>query len=181
MRVSRHRLLRRLILDYRKLGPSAPFALGQQVIEVVLSQDGTAAVIGAIDAAPSRPPQPALDRHLLPVIGLDALRDDVKILVGRVLRQVVEFLGGRHLRKGVPVTVTSTFANGAIYIFGDAERGAFGSDDRRAWAQRFLEALQREVDGDQPFAKSGCLAGTLADLPEDDLDFLAIVDQRNTP
>jgi hypothetical protein len=47
------------------------------------------------------PRNPALDRYLLPVIGLAELDDNVKQLSGRVLRQVVEHLGGQHERKGL--------------------------------------------------------------------------------
>ncbi len=62
-------------LDYRRFGPLEAFARserGRRVIEVVLSRDAVAAVVGAIDAAPERPPQPALDRYLLVALELDA-------------------------------------------------------------------------------------------------------------
>lgn len=139
----RHPKLAKFVLNYQQLGPSASFArsaLGQQLIEVILSRDAATAIVGAIDAAPARPPQPALDRYLLPTIGLAALDDNVKILAGRVIRQVVEHLGGEHKKKGVPVTVASVFANGSIYTLPNTKRGKLGSADRRAWAEQQIGA-----------------------------------------
>lgn len=108
--------------------------------EVILSRDALAAVIGAIDAAPARPPQPALDRYLLPTIGLAALDDKVKQLSGRILRQVVEHLGGQHERKGVPVNVASAYANRSIYTLPTTKRGKLSAADRRAWAEQQVDA-----------------------------------------
>ena len=137
--MQRHPWLAKFALNYLLLGPLAAFArsaLGQQVIEVILSRDAVTALVGAIDAAPARPPQPALDRYLLPVIGLAALDDNVKMLSGRVIRQLVEFLGGQHQRKGVPITVASVFANGSIYTLPTTKRGKFDAANRRAWAEQ---------------------------------------------
>jgi hypothetical protein len=141
--MQRHPWLTNFVLNERQLGPAAAFArsaLGQKVTEVVLSRDALTAVIGAIDAAPARPPQPALDRYLLPVIGLAALDDNVKQLSGRILRQVVEHLGGRHERKGVPVNVASAYANGSIYTLPTTKRGKLSAADRRAWAEQQVAA-----------------------------------------
>ena len=141
--MQRHPWLTNFTINYQNLGPSVSFArsaTGQLVTGVILSQEAVTAIVGAIDAAPARPPQPALDRYLLPVIGLAALDDNVKTLSGRVIRQVVEFLGGQRERKGVPVTVASVFANGSIYTLPSTKRGKLGAADRRAWAEHQLAA-----------------------------------------
>ena len=139
--MQRHPRFKSFVLDNKQLGPSAPFAqtsIGKLVIEVLLSTDAVNALLGAIDAAPARPPHPALDRHLLPVLGPAALDDSVKILCGRVVRQVVEHLGGRHVRKGVPITVASVFANGSVYVLPSTRRGKFGPAERLAWVEEQL-------------------------------------------
>ncbi len=139
----RHPRFKSFVLDYSQLGPSAPFARtpeGRSVIDVVLSTGAVDAVLGAIDSSPARPPHPALDRHLLPVIGSAALDDGVKILCGRVVRQLVEHLGGRHVRKGVSITVASVFANGSIYVLRSTRRGKFNAAERKAWVEEQLAA-----------------------------------------
>ncbi|MBK1659856.1 hypothetical protein [Paracraurococcus ruber] len=140
----RHPSLSTFKLNHDRLGPStalARSARGQQIIDTLLSRDAVTALVGAIDAAPSRPPQPALDRHLLAAIGLDALDDEVKILIGRIIRQIVEHLGGHHVRKGVPITVASIFANGSIYELPGTTRGKVAPADRRAWAEQQVATL----------------------------------------
>ena len=145
----RHPSFLKFDIDYSLLGPSvtlAKSASGQQIIESMLSRDAVNAVIGAITVAPSRPPQPALDRYLLPVIGMRAADDDVKILVGRVLRQMIEYLGGTRIRPGVAVTVASVFANGSIYSLPTTRHGRMDAAARRVWAeQRIAELAKAEA------------------------------------
>jgi len=137
--MSIHPDLSNFTIDFDRLGPSAPLArtaLGQRVIECITNANAVVAVIGAIDAASTRPPLPALDRYLLNDIGVEAARDDVKILTGRIVRQIVEHLGGEHVRTGVEITEASIFTTGSIYRLPTTIRGRMNAADRRAWAER---------------------------------------------
>ena len=143
----RHPSFTKFSLNYGVLRASASLArsaLGQRILEVMLSRDAVNAVIGAIEAAPTRPPFPALDRFLLPAIGLRAADDDVKILVGRILRQMIEHLGGAHVRSGVPITEASVFANGSIYSLPTTRRGRMNAAARRAWAERRIANFSQD-------------------------------------
>ena len=113
-----HSRLTNFSVDYKNLGPSvtlAKGAAGQSLIKTLLSHDAICALIAVIDAAPSRPPHPALERYLSAGVGPAYSDDAMKVLCGRVVRQIVEELGGVWVRSGVPVKVTSKFANGSIY------------------------------------------------------------------
>ena len=143
--MKRHPWLHNFNVNYGGLGPSQKFArekLGQSVIDVVLSETGFTALIGAIDAAPKRPPHPAFDRYLLEAIGLPALEEQVRILCGRLVRQAIEHVGGHHVRTGVPVNVASIFANGSIYSLPTTNHGKFDAAARHAWAVSVLAAAK---------------------------------------
>lgn len=141
-----HPLLKDFVLDEQRLGPSLGLsrrALGQNLLACVMGREAFSGLIGAIEAAPTRPPQPALDRYLLEEIGIDTAEDASKILVGRYVRQLVEHAGFAFVRSNVEVTEPSIFANGAIY----RRRGAVGrakmtAAERRAWAERRIAELR---------------------------------------
>ncbi|MGI3902355.1 MAG: hypothetical protein ACRYGP_02730 [Janthinobacterium lividum] len=148
-----HHLLPDFVLDTTKLGPSGGYArtaAGQGIFDVLTSTEPFAALIGAIDAASSRPPQPALDRYLLPAIGIEAASDPAKIFIGRVVRQLVEHIGGHWVRSGVAVTEPSIFANGSIYSLPGRDRGKLSAPERRLWAEEqivLLKGHKKPVDG----------------------------------
>ena len=142
-----HRLLRAFTIDYSKLGPSAGIArmaIGQTVISTIMQTEAFSALLGAIEAASSRPPQPALDRYLIPALGPDvAASDEVKILSGRVIRQLIEHVGGWWVRSGVPIIEPSVFANGSIYSLPRRPRGkSMKAADRLAWAHEQADVLR---------------------------------------
>jgi hypothetical protein len=141
--MERHPELANFRLNYAELGPSASLARspdGQRLIEVIMSRDAVSAIRGAIDAAPSRPPQPALDRYLLPELELRAADDEMKKLGGRVVKQVVKHLGGQHEQKSVPITVQGICANGSTYSWSTTVRGRMLGAARRIWAEQWLAA-----------------------------------------
>lgn len=135
---ARHPALANFALDYAALGPAAGWArsaAGQRAIAAIESTGAICALLGAIDAAPSRPPHPALDRYLIPVLGLAVLDDMTKTGTGRVIKQIVEFLGGQHVGKGVPINVASAYANGSTYALPTTARGHQTTAQRRAWVE----------------------------------------------
>lgn len=143
---ARHPALAGFQLNYAALGPAAPWArspVGQRAIAVLESTGAVCALLGAIDAAPSRPPHPALDRYLIPVLRLAVLDDMTKTGTGRVIKQIVEFLGGRHVAKGVPVNVASAYANGSIYALPTTTRGHLTTAQRRAWVEEQIAKLDK--------------------------------------
>lgn len=90
---------------------------GQTIISVLISIAGVNRIIGSVAAAPTRPPVVAIEHALIHHIGTDAFDDDTKRFIGRMIRKIVEHLGGRWVRSGVKITVPSTFSKGSIYSF----------------------------------------------------------------
>jgi hypothetical protein len=90
---------------------------GRTIIDVLTSVAGVNLLLGSILAAPSRPPVVAVERVLTHHLSEDAFDDDTKRFIGRLIRKIVEHLGGRWVRKGVKITVPSTFSKGSIYSF----------------------------------------------------------------
>ncbi|HEY1605228.1 MAG TPA: hypothetical protein VGF77_06485 [Allosphingosinicella sp.] len=90
---------------------------GRTIIEVLTSVAGVNLLLGSILAAPSRPPVVAVERVLTFRLPENAFDDDTKRFIGRLIRKIVEHLGGRWVRKGVKITVPSTFSKGSIYSF----------------------------------------------------------------
>ena len=131
-------------IDYKRLATSANFAktaLGQRVIECILQNDSIVALRAVIEAAPSRPPYPAIERFLLAALGNAAIGDDVKVLAGRVIRQCVERLGGAWVRDGVVINVPSAQGEGSIYEFPGRPRGKLDAVARRSWAEGQIARL----------------------------------------
>ena len=120
-----------------RLGPSASFtttALGMALIQLLMEEPVVCALLGAIDAAPSKSPLPALDRYLLARIGADVAQDDPKRFIGRLVRQIVEHLGGTHVRDGADIQVASIFTTGSIYSLPTTQRFKGDAAARRQWA-----------------------------------------------
>ena len=109
--------LQGLTFDHGSFTSLAATAAGQAIEATLVSRAAVAALVGAISAAPSRPPQPAIEQHLADEVGNEAFGDEAKKMTGRMIRQIVEHLGGRRVRRGVPVTVKSKFTKGSIYTF----------------------------------------------------------------
>jgi hypothetical protein len=85
---------------------------------VLTSRLGVSLIAGAILAAPSRPPIVALEPFLAELVGDKAFSVEMKKYTGRLLKQVIEHLGGTFVRRAVKVTVPSRYRSGSIYRFG---------------------------------------------------------------
>jgi hypothetical protein len=90
---------------------------GRAIINVLISIAGVNRIVGSVASAPSRPPVVAVEHALTYQIGCDAFDDETKRFIGRMIRKIVEHLGGRWVRSGVKITVQSTFSKGSIYSF----------------------------------------------------------------
>lgn len=90
---------------------------GQAIHDFLTSRLGVAVLMGAVIAAPSRPPVIATEPFIAKLVGDDAFTDEMKKYTGRVVRQIVEHLGGSFVRRGVKVTVDSRYGSGSIYTF----------------------------------------------------------------
>lgn len=91
--------------------------VGQGIFELLTSRLGVAVLMGAVIAAPSRPPVIATEPFVLRQVGAAGFTDEMKKYTGRLVRYVIEHLGGRWVRRGVKVTVTSAYGSGSIYTF----------------------------------------------------------------
>lgn len=91
---------------------------GQAIHDFLTSRLGVAVLMGAVIAAPSRPPVIATEPFLAKLVGDAAFTDEMKKYTGRVVRQIIEHLGGQFVRRGVKVTVPSRYGSGSIYTFG---------------------------------------------------------------
>lgn len=90
-------------------------ATGQAIHDFIVSRTGTALLVGAVLAAPSRPPVVALEPFLVALLGDAAFTDEMKKYTGRLIRQVIEHLGGSFVRRSVRITVPSRYGSGSIY------------------------------------------------------------------
>ncbi len=90
---------------------------GTLIRNFLTSRTGVAVLMGAIIAAPSRPPIVAAEPFIAVLAGDAAFTDEMKKYTGRLLRQIVEGLGGRWVRRGVKVNVPSRYGTGSIYSF----------------------------------------------------------------
>lgn len=89
----------------------------QSVWATLVSVPAVNRIIGSVSAAPSRPPVKAVECLLLEYIGEPAFDDEAKKMIGRLMRQIIEHLGGSFVRRGVPLNVDSRFKKGSIYRF----------------------------------------------------------------
>lgn len=91
--------------------------VGQKVYALITSRFGVASLIAAITVSPSSPPVVAVEPLLFDQVGPEAFSDDLKKLAGRVVRFVIEHLGGRWEGRGVRVTTASRYKSGSVYSF----------------------------------------------------------------
>lgn len=90
---------------------------GTLIRDFLTSRTGIAVLTGAIIAAPSRPPIVAAEPFIAMLAGEAAFTDEMKKYTGKLLREIIEDLGGRWVRRGVKVTVPSRYGTGSIYTF----------------------------------------------------------------
>lgn len=90
---------------------------GRTIHDFIISRTGIALLTGAVLAAPSRPPVVALEPFLAALLGDAAFTDEMKKYTGRLVRQVIEHLGGSFVRRSVKITVPSRYGSGSIYSF----------------------------------------------------------------
>ena len=91
---------------------------GKAIHDFLTSRLGVAVLMGAVIAAPSRPPVIATEPFIAKLVGDVGFTDEMKKYTGRVVRQIIEHLGGKWVRRGVKVTVASRYGSGSIYTFG---------------------------------------------------------------
>ncbi len=106
------------IPDYGQYGSILGTALCDQIALVVFSVEGVNRLIGAIVAAPSKTPVPALEQLLDDSVGDQAFEDNAKKLTGRLVRQAIEQIGGKWVRAGAKAPTGSRYNRGSIYAFG---------------------------------------------------------------
>lgn len=111
-----------LNLDYGSHKGRFASAEGTKLVSLVRSRAGVLLILGAVTAAPTRPPVVALEHLLATELGAVAFEDDMKRFTGRLVRQIIEHLGGRWVRSGVKVTVRSRYSKGSIYEFSNRAR-----------------------------------------------------------
>lgn len=104
---------------------------GQAIHDFLTSRVGVAVLIGAVLAAPSRPPIVAAEPFLAKFVGDAAFTVEMKKYAGRVVRQIIEHLGGTFVRRAVKITVPSRYGNGSIY---SVENGSVIDDSVEAHA-----------------------------------------------
>ena len=98
-------------------GPAFASETGQEIYRLLISRFGVAVLVGAIVSAPSRPPVIATEPWVHRLVGDAAFTDEMKQLTGKLVRAIVEHIGGRWVRKGQKVTVESRYSSGSIYTF----------------------------------------------------------------
>lgn len=111
--------------------------VGREVFRLLTSRFGVAVLIGAVVAAPSRPPVIATEPFVHALVGDAGFTDEMKKYTGRLVRFVVEQLGGRWVRRGVKVTVDSRYGSGSIYTFRPSKVSGDREPDVRSAALEF--------------------------------------------
>jgi hypothetical protein len=92
---------------------------GKAITKLILSDGMVCVLLGAVLAAKSRPPVAVATPFILRFIGEDALEDKYKRFTGVVIRQMIDHIGGKLRRTGVPIrTKGSGYSSGATYTFG---------------------------------------------------------------
>jgi hypothetical protein len=100
--------------------PASETKTGKAIHDFLTSRLGMGVLMGAVIAAPSRPPIVATEPFIAKLVGEAAFTDQMKKLTGRIVRQIIERLGGEWVRRGVKVTVDSRYGSGSIYTFRNA-------------------------------------------------------------
>lgn len=88
-----------------------------KLLAALTSVQGVNRLIGAILSAPSRPPVVAVESLVFETLGVIAFSLESKKMIGRVVRQIVEHLGGHWVRRGAKANGLSRFNRGSIYTF----------------------------------------------------------------
>ncbi|MGZ8362702.1 MAG: hypothetical protein ACXW3D_02475 [Caulobacteraceae bacterium] len=91
---------------------------GVAIVNRLTSVAGVNRLIGSVAAAPSRPPVAAVEHLLTDAVGPSGFDDETKRFIGRIIRQIIEALGGAWVRSGVRINIDgSAFSKGSIYRF----------------------------------------------------------------
>ncbi|MBS1301128.1 hypothetical protein [Loktanella sp. SALINAS62] len=90
---------------------------GRDIEKALTSHVGIACLIGAIAAAPTRPAVVSTEWIVEHRCDHIAFEDEYKKMTGRMIRQIVEHIGGKFVRRGVRINVESRYGSGAIYRF----------------------------------------------------------------
>ena len=92
---------------------------GQKVYSLLSSRVGVALLVGAVCSAKSRPPVVGIEPLLVAEVGDAAFSDPMKRLTGRIVRYIIEHLGGEYGSRGVRVTedLGSNYKSGSTYSF----------------------------------------------------------------
>ena len=107
----------KLFFDPRSHASAHESSAGQAIHDFLTSRLGVGVLIGAVLAAPTRPPVVAAEPFIAKLIGDAAFTDPMKKYTGRVIRQIIEHLGGTFVRRAVKITVPSRYGSGSIYSF----------------------------------------------------------------
>jgi hypothetical protein len=102
--------------------PAFESYIGKKIFDVATCRMAVAALLGSVIAAPSRPPVVAIEPLLERFVGPEAFSDEMKKYTGRLVRRVVESMGGHWVRRGVKTNVASHYGSGSIYRFPWAPR-----------------------------------------------------------
>lgn len=99
--------------------PAFESETGQRIYDLLTSRIGVAMLVGAVCSASSRPPVVGTEPLLASQIGEAAFSDEMKRLTGRIVRYIVEHIGGKYDTRGVKVTQTlaSHYSSGSTYSF----------------------------------------------------------------
>lgn len=91
---------------------------GQKITRLLLSEGGVLICMGAVLAAPSRPPHAALHPFMQKHVGAQAFEDQYKRMTGSFVRQIMEHIGARFRRSNVPISAEgSQYKSGSTYTF----------------------------------------------------------------
>jgi hypothetical protein len=107
-----------LFFDPRSHAVAHESIVGQQIHNFLTSRLGIGVIVGAVIAAPTRPPIVPTEPFLAELIGEGAFTDTMKKYTGGLIRQVIEHLGGKFVRRAVKTNVRSRYTSGSIYSFG---------------------------------------------------------------
>lgn len=90
---------------------------GAAIYSLLTSRIGLAMLIGAVASAPSRPPVVGIEPLLASEVGEAAFTDEMKRLTGRIVRYIVEHIGGKYEGRGIKVTkaLNSHYSSGSTY------------------------------------------------------------------
>lgn len=108
-----------LVFDAGSHSTAFETVVGQRIFDLLTSRLGVAMLIGAVCSAQSRPPVVGTEPLLASQIGEDAFTDPMKRLTGRIVRYIIEHIGGAYQSRGVKVTedLGSHYKSGSTYSF----------------------------------------------------------------